>query len=91
MRIVRRTFLSTCMLAAAAARGAGMETNNTLTADEEAQGWKPLFDGRSLGGWQASDAPGTFSVKDGELVAAARVRTCSTRARSRTTGSRTSS
>jgi len=27
-----------------------------------------LFDGQSLNGWQASDAPGTFSVKDGELI-----------------------
>lgn len=34
-----------------------------------ATGWQSLFDGRSLDGWQASDAPGTFSVVDGQLVA----------------------
>ena len=66
--VVRRSFLSLCLLAAMAARGAGMETNNTLSADEAAQGWKLLFDGRSLEGWRASDAPGSFAAKDGEIV-----------------------
>jgi len=27
-----------------------------------------LFDGKSLDGWRASDAPGSFSVKDGAIV-----------------------
>ena len=27
-----------------------------------------IFDGKSLDGWKASDAPGTFTVSDGELV-----------------------
>ena len=31
---------------------------NTLTEQEKAQGWQRLFDGRSLDGWRASDAPG---------------------------------
>lgn len=31
-------------------------------------GWHSLFDGKSLVGWRASDAPGTFSVKDGAIV-----------------------
>lgn len=30
--------------------------------------WQSLFDGRSLAGWRASEAPGTFSVANGELV-----------------------
>ncbi|MEP7157541.1 MAG: DUF1080 domain-containing protein [Betaproteobacteria bacterium] len=30
--------------------------------------WQLLFDGKSLDGWRASDAPGTFSVKDGAIV-----------------------
>jgi hypothetical protein len=31
--------------------------------------WQSLFDGQSLAGWRASDAPGTFAVVNGELVA----------------------
>jgi len=31
-------------------------------------GWQSLFDGKSLDGWRASDAPGSFSVKDGAIV-----------------------
>jgi hypothetical protein len=42
---------------------------NTLTAAEKAAGWKLLFDGRSLTGWRASEAPATFSVQDGCIVA----------------------
>jgi len=30
--------------------------------------WQSLFDGKSLDGWQASDAPGTFRVVDGDIV-----------------------
>ena len=43
-------------------------TPNTLGSAERAAGWQLLFDGRSLDGWRASDAPGTFSVKDGAIV-----------------------
>jgi hypothetical protein len=35
---------------------------------EGESGWISLFDGRTLDGWQASEAPGTFSVAGGELV-----------------------
>lgn len=38
------------------------------TAADSPDGWQSLFDGKSLDGWKASDAPGTFSVADGELV-----------------------
>jgi hypothetical protein len=31
-------------------------------------GWIPLFNGRSLDGWQASEREGTFTVQNGELV-----------------------
>ena len=35
------------------------QTTNTLTAQERAQGWQLLFDGKTLGGWHASvPAPG---------------------------------
>lgn len=41
---------------------------NTLSPEEKAAGWQLLFDGRTLDGWRASDAPGSFSVKDGAIV-----------------------
>lgn len=31
-------------------------------------GWQPLFDGKSLTGWKASDNPASFSVADGAIV-----------------------
>ena len=37
-------------------------------AADSGDGWQTLFNGQSLDGWKASDAPGTFSVADGELV-----------------------
>jgi Domain of Unknown Function (DUF1080) len=51
------------------AHGAGAATRNTLTAAEKSAGWQLLFDGRSLDGWKAAEAPATFSVKDGCIVA----------------------
>jgi hypothetical protein len=41
---------------------------NTLTAEQTAAGWHLLFDGKTLEDWKASDQPGTFSVKNGEIV-----------------------
>jgi len=31
-------------------------------------GWVSIFDGKTLDGWKASEAPGTFSVADGAIV-----------------------
>ena len=39
-----------------------------MATDKDGKGWQPLFDGRTLEGWRASDEPGTFSVRDGEIV-----------------------
>lgn len=36
--------------------------------DNKGEGWISLFDGKSLDGWKASEKPGTFAVKDGQLV-----------------------
>ncbi len=41
---------------------------NTLTPAEKSAGWILLIEGKSLAGWKASEKPGTFSVRDGELV-----------------------
>lgn len=61
---------SAMLLALGLAFGAGQlqAAENTLSAAEQAEGWHLLFDGESLAGWRASDAPGTFSVADGEIV-----------------------
>ena len=40
----------------------------SYAAAAEGDGWVPLFDGKSLDGWKANENPGTFSVKDGELI-----------------------
>ena len=37
-------------------------------AADPAGGWVPLFDGKSLDGWKASEKPGTFAVENGEIV-----------------------
>ena len=37
-------------------------------AADPAGGWVPLFDGKSLDGWKASEKPGTFAVESGEIV-----------------------
>ena len=44
--------------------GAVMMLSTHVAASE----WQSLFDGKSLEGWRASDAPGTFSVKDGAIA-----------------------
>ena len=33
-----------------------------------AEDWQPLFDGKSLDGWKASEAPGSFKVVDGKIA-----------------------
>jgi hypothetical protein len=36
----------------------------------DADGWVPLFDGKTLNGWKANESPETWSVKDGAICAA---------------------
>ena len=50
-----------CVLAA------GCQTTQEVVG--KVTGWKPLFDGKSLDGWKASENKGTFTVKDGMIVA----------------------
>ena len=35
----------------------------------QADGWIPLFDGKSLDGWKASGQPGSFKAIDGQIAA----------------------
>lgn len=67
MMKLNRRHLAAFALACASSWTFGAEMN-TLTPTEQAAGWQLLFDGRSLDGWRASDAPGSFSVKDGAIV-----------------------
>lgn len=45
---------------------AGCQTNCPVCG--RMTGWTPLFDGKSLDGWKASENTGTFTVKDGEIL-----------------------
>jgi hypothetical protein len=37
-------------------------------AEKAGNDWQWLFDGRTLDGWRASEAPGSFNVRDGAIV-----------------------
>ncbi len=58
---------------AAARAAAGEPSPNTLTAEERAQGWRLLWDGRTFAGWRAlvlAEIPeDRWAVRDGTLVA----------------------
>ena len=55
--LTRRHVLALLLAAPAAARAFG----------DDASPWIPLFDGKSLDGWKASEHQGTFMVVDGEI------------------------
>lgn len=38
------------------------------TGTQAGDGFTPLFNGKNLDGWRASDQPGTFTVQDGAIV-----------------------
>jgi hypothetical protein len=63
--------LAVLAFAAVAVTGLAMENPAVQGARAAADGWKPLFDGRSLQGWRAfkSDAPPTgWTARDGVLA-----------------------
>ena len=41
---------------------------NHLTAEEKAAGFKLLFNGTDLAGWEPNGKPGSFAVKDGIII-----------------------
>jgi hypothetical protein len=57
-----------CALLAAILMPTAACTLTPAGAGASAPAWQSLFDGKTLEGWRASDAPGTFSVKDGAIV-----------------------
>jgi len=48
---------------------AGPGASSLVAAQDEADGWVPLFDGKTLDGWRAGENRETFSVRDGAIVA----------------------
>ena len=51
--------------------GLAAETTNSLTDAQKQDGWRLLFDGKSLDGWHNFKKPGVrpgWQVKDGSLV-----------------------
>jgi hypothetical protein len=42
--------------------------SHAYAAEKEAHDWQSLFDGKTLTGWRASEAPGSFSVRDSAIV-----------------------
>jgi hypothetical protein len=59
-----RLALSTFLLAAAST----FAGDNALTDDQKAEGWKMLFDGKSLEGWSIKSGFATYKVEDGSIV-----------------------
>ncbi|KQM22479.1 hypothetical protein ASE73_14285 [Sphingomonas sp. Leaf24] len=69
MRTALGIGLAMVMLASPLA--AGPVRDNVLSAQERAQGWRLLFNGRDLSGWRSFDGgtpPATWTVRDGALT-----------------------
>ena len=69
--LTRRSLLAASLALLAPLFAASGEETNTLTAGESAAGWKLLFDGKTLAGWQALGKPGAsvkgWIVQDGAI------------------------
>jgi 3-keto-disaccharide hydrolase len=61
-----RRLLATALIAPLTIAFGVLQTHVSAAPDDA--GWVSLFDGKSLDGWKASDAPGTFKVEDGVIV-----------------------
>ena len=69
-----KRFLIACLLGVSAVGAiSAAETPNTLTSKERAEGWKLLFDGRTLQGWHgylSETIPDGWTVADGVIALA---------------------
>jgi hypothetical protein len=74
MRLIAKQFLMVGLgIGVAAGLGSAQAQQNTLTHKETAEGWKLLFNGQSLDGWEplATSSPaatGDWTVENGSLV-----------------------
>ncbi|HOD82296.1 MAG TPA: DUF1080 domain-containing protein [Phycisphaerae bacterium] len=48
--------------------GALVAEDNCLTAEQKAQGWKSLFDGKTLKGWSVKSGTATYKVDEGSIL-----------------------
>jgi hypothetical protein len=66
---MRRILAALAALAACAVMAIPAEMPNTLTGKEKAEGWKLLFDGKSLDQWDLSSSPkAAWKVVDGAIA-----------------------
>ncbi len=61
--MARRIFLAVLVICLTSS------SNQLAFGQESNDGWISLFDGKTLNGWKASENKGTFSVRDGMIVA----------------------
>ncbi len=63
-----RLCAQTCLLVACVLVGNARAADNQLTADEQADGWVLLFNGRDLGGWKNNDGkPLAAKIEEGAV------------------------
>jgi hypothetical protein len=66
---LQSVFLLLSLLASPAGRQAATAAaDNALTPAETAQGWRLLFDGRTLDGWQPDSKAASWHVEDGTIA-----------------------
>ena len=58
--------LSACLLALASCMS--VHAAEQAATEPARHDWQSLFDGKTLTGWRASEAPGSFEVRDGAIV-----------------------
>ncbi len=62
-----------CAVAAIAVSASFLPADDKTPADSQGSGFKPLFNGKNLDGWiNVNCAPGTFFVKNGEIITTGR-------------------
>ena len=64
---MRKTIPALLLTVAALGLTSAQDQPNTLTRQESAEGWKLLFDGKTMTGWEMHNAD-NWSVKDGSLA-----------------------
>jgi hypothetical protein len=66
--VLKRLSAFTLVVLIACVSAEALAADNTLTAKEKRQGWKLLFDGKSLNGWGATGDINGWKVENGSIV-----------------------